>query len=143
MLAKIIGRGKKRASPKPRSVSTLKKNKPQGTHNSSTHIITTNDFEPQRLADTEGSTKRERNQPAPSPIFVPGITNMQQLTATVEQVVIHSPRCGTIASVAFILWRVKQAANKLCWLAAMCKYNTQGSYSYNHHSGQRGSTIDH
>jgi hypothetical protein len=58
---------------------------------------------------------------------------------------IHSPapRCGTIASVAFILWRVKQAANKLCWLAYMCKYNTQGSYSYNHCSGQRGSTIDH
>jgi hypothetical protein len=45
--------------------------------------------------------------------------------------------------VAFILWRVKQAANKLCWLASMCKYNTQGNYSYNHCSGQRGSTIDH
>jgi hypothetical protein len=42
---------------------------------------------------------------------------------------IHSPapRCGTIASVAFILWRVKQAANKLCWFASICKYNTQGS----------------
>jgi hypothetical protein len=42
---------------------------------------------------------------------------------------IHSPapRCGTIASVAFILWRVKQAANKLCWLASMCQNNTQGS----------------
>jgi hypothetical protein len=58
---------------------------------------------------------------------------------------IHSPapRCGTMASVAFILRRVKQAANKLCWLASMCKYNKQGSYSYNHRSGQRGSTIDH
>jgi hypothetical protein len=55
----------------------------------------------------------------------------------------HVPRCGTIASVAFILWRVKQAANKLCWLASTCKYNTQGSYSYNHCSGQRGSAIDH
>jgi hypothetical protein len=54
-----------------------------------------------------------------------------------------APRFGTIASVAFILWRVKQAANKLCWLASMCKYSTQGSYSYNHCSGQRGSTIDH
>jgi hypothetical protein len=44
---------------------------------------------------------------------------------------IHSPApcCGTIASVAFIPWRVKQAANKPCWLASMCKYNTQGSYS--------------
>jgi hypothetical protein len=44
---------------------------------------------------------------------------------------IHSPApcCGTIASVAFILWRVKQVANKLCWLASMCKYNTQGSYT--------------
>jgi hypothetical protein len=41
-----------------------------------------------------------------------------------------APRCGTIARAAFILWRVKQAANKLCWLASMCKYNTQGSYSY-------------
>jgi hypothetical protein len=41
-----------------------------------------------------------------------------------------APRCGIIASVAFIPWRVKQAANKLCWLASMCKYNTQGSYSY-------------
>jgi hypothetical protein len=45
------------------------------------------------------------------------------------------------------VWRlycgVKQAANKLCWLASMCKYNTQGSYSYNHCSGQRGSIIDH
>jgi hypothetical protein len=42
---------------------------------------------------------------------------------------IHSaaPRCGTIASVTFILWRVKQAANKLCWLASMCKYNTQAA----------------
>jgi hypothetical protein len=49
----------------------------------------------------------------------------------------------TIASVAFILWRVKKAANKQCCLASMCKYNTQGSYSYNHCSGQRGSTIDH
>jgi hypothetical protein len=31
---------------------------------------------------------------------------------------IHSPApsCGTIASVAFVLWRVKQAANKLCCL---------------------------
>jgi hypothetical protein len=45
--------------------------------------------------------------------------------------------------VASILWRVKQTANKLCWLASMCKYNTHGSYSYNHRSGQRGSTIDH
>jgi hypothetical protein len=35
-----------------------------------------------------------------------------------------------------------QAANKLCRLASMCKYNTQGSYSYNHCSGQKGSTID-
>jgi hypothetical protein len=51
-----------------------------------------------------------------------------------------APSCGTIASVAFILWRVKQAANKL---ASMCKYNTQGSYSYNHCSGQKKSTIDH
>jgi hypothetical protein len=58
---------------------------------------------------------------------------------------IHSPapRCGTIASVAFILWRVEQATNKLCWLASMCKYNMQGSYNYNHCSGQRGSKIDH
>jgi hypothetical protein len=58
--------------------------------------------------------------------------------------VIHSPapRCGTIASVAYMLWRVKQAANKLCWLGSMCKYNTQGSYNFNHCSGKRGSTLN-
>jgi hypothetical protein len=31
--------------------------------------------------------KHERKDPAPPPIFVSGITNMQQLTATIEQAV--------------------------------------------------------
>jgi hypothetical protein len=32
-------------------------------------------------------TKHERKDPAPLPMFVPEITNMQRLTATIEQVV--------------------------------------------------------
>jgi hypothetical protein len=73
------------------------------------------------------------------------IARIVHTTRQCYAVLIHSPapRCGTIGNVAFILWRVKQAANKLCWLASMCKYNTQGSYSYNHCCGQRGSTIYH
>jgi hypothetical protein len=42
-----------------------------------------------------------------------------------HQQTLYGNECDrTIASVAFVLWRVKQAANKLCWLASMCKYNT-------------------
>jgi hypothetical protein len=40
--------------------------------------------------ETEGNTKHKRKDPAPPPIFVPGITNMQRLTATIEQVVNRS-----------------------------------------------------
>jgi hypothetical protein len=47
----------------------------------------TNKFEALRNAETEGDTKHERKDPAPPPIFAPGITNMQRLTATIEQVV--------------------------------------------------------
>jgi hypothetical protein len=50
-------------------------------------IMTTNKFEALQHAETEGNTKHERKDPAPPLIFVPGITNMQRLTATIEQVV--------------------------------------------------------
>jgi hypothetical protein len=69
-------------------VSTLKKSKPQGTNNSSTQIITTNTSELLRHAETEGNSGHKRMEPAPPPpIFVGGITHMQRLTDTIEQVV--------------------------------------------------------
>jgi hypothetical protein len=40
-----------------------------------------------RHAETEANTKHERKDPAPPQRFVAGITNLQRLTATVEQVV--------------------------------------------------------
>jgi hypothetical protein len=40
-----------------------------------------------RHAETEGNTKHERKDPAPPQMFVAGITNLQRLTATIEQVV--------------------------------------------------------
>jgi hypothetical protein len=46
----------------------------------------TNKFEALRHAETESNTKQERKDPTPPPIFVSGITNMQRLTATIEQV---------------------------------------------------------
>jgi hypothetical protein len=80
-------RGKKRAWPRTTKVPTMKKNKLQGRNNHPPQITITNKFEALRHADTEGNIKHERKDPAlPSPIFVPGITNMQQLTATIEQV---------------------------------------------------------
>jgi hypothetical protein len=68
-------------------VSTPKKNKPQGTNNSTTQIITTNKSEPLRHAETEGNVWHEREDPAPTPMFVPGITHMQRLATTTEQVI--------------------------------------------------------
>jgi hypothetical protein len=65
----------------------MKKNKPQKTNNHPTQIMITNNFEDLRQAETEGDTKHERKDPAPPPIFVPGIINIQRLTATIEQVV--------------------------------------------------------
>jgi hypothetical protein len=72
-------------------------------------------------------------------IYLENITFYVLVVATLA--LFNRRECLTLTT--FILWRVKQAANKLCWLASMCKYNTQGSYSYNHRSDQRGSTIDH
>jgi hypothetical protein len=67
----VSGRGKKRASPKTTGVSTHRKNKTQGTNNSSTPIITTNEFEPLRQAETEENSGLERKEPAPPPFFFP------------------------------------------------------------------------
>jgi hypothetical protein len=85
---KVGRRGKKRASRKTTGVSTLKKNKPQGTNNSTTQIITTNKSEPLRHAETEGNSGHERKDPAQPPIFVAWITHLQRLTATSKQVVV-------------------------------------------------------
>jgi hypothetical protein len=65
----------------------MKKNKLQETNNHPPQITITNNFEALRHAEIEGDTKPERKDPAPPPIFVPGITNLQRLTATIEQVV--------------------------------------------------------
>jgi hypothetical protein len=68
-------------------VPTTKNNKPQETNGHPTQITTTNKSEALRHAETEGNTKHERKDPAPPPIFVPGITNMQRLKDIIEQVV--------------------------------------------------------
>jgi hypothetical protein len=62
-------------------------------------------------------------------IIRPEISAQKLLAINLISLQIHSPapRCGTIASVAFILWRVKQAANKQCWLASMCKYSCRAT----------------
>jgi hypothetical protein len=65
---------------------TMKKNKPQETNNHPPQITSTNKFVALRRAETEGNTKHERKDPAPPPIFVPGFTNIQRLTARIEQV---------------------------------------------------------
>jgi hypothetical protein len=65
----------------------MKKNKPQETHNQQRHIMISNKVKALRLAETEGNNKHETKDPAPPPIFVQGITDMQQLTARIEQVV--------------------------------------------------------
>jgi hypothetical protein len=46
-----------------------------------------NNFKALRHIETDGNTKHARKDPAPPPLFVPGITNMQRLTATIEEVV--------------------------------------------------------
>jgi hypothetical protein len=68
-------------------VPTMKTSKLQEINNYPTQITITNKSEALRHAKTEGNTKHERKDPAPPPIFAPGITNMQRLTATIEQVV--------------------------------------------------------
>jgi hypothetical protein len=62
----------------------MKKNMLQETNNHPHQITITNKSEALRHAETEGDTKHEIKDTAPPPIFVPGITNMQRLTATIE-----------------------------------------------------------
>jgi hypothetical protein len=78
----VSGRGKKQTRPRTTKVPTMKKNKLQGTNNHPPQIRLTDKFEALRHAETEGNTEHKRKDPAPPPIFVPGITNMQRLTAT-------------------------------------------------------------
>jgi hypothetical protein len=40
-----------------------------------------------RHAEIEGNTKHERKDPAPTPIFVAGITHLQRLRAAIEQAI--------------------------------------------------------
>jgi hypothetical protein len=63
----------------------MKENKLQETNNYPPRITITNKFEALRQAETEGNTEHERMDPAPPPIFSPGIKNMLRLTATIEQ----------------------------------------------------------
>jgi hypothetical protein len=65
----------------------MKKKKLLETNNYPPQITITNMFEALRHEETEGNTKHERKDPAPPPVFVPGITNMQRLTSTIEQIV--------------------------------------------------------
>jgi hypothetical protein len=83
----VSGRGKKRTGPRTTKVPTVKKNKPQETNNHPAHTTITIKFEVPRHAETDGNTKHGRQDPAPQPIFVTGITSMQRLTAAIEQVV--------------------------------------------------------
>jgi hypothetical protein len=83
----VSARGKKRTRPRTTKVPTMKKNKLQETNDHPRQITITNNFEALRHVEAEGDTKHERKDPAPPPIFVPGITNMQRLTATIEQAV--------------------------------------------------------
>jgi hypothetical protein len=83
----VSARVKKRPRPRATKVPTMKKNKLQETNDHPTQITITNMFETLRYAETEGDTIHESKDPAPPPIFVPGITNMQRLTATIEQVI--------------------------------------------------------
>jgi hypothetical protein len=64
----------------------MKKNKLQETNDHPPQITITNKFEVLQHGETEGDTKHDRKVPAPPPIYVPGITNTQRLTAIIEQV---------------------------------------------------------
>jgi hypothetical protein len=83
----VSGRSKKRTGPRTKRVPIMKKNKPQETNNHPTQITITNKSEAPRHAKTEDDTKHEIKNPTPHQISVPGITNMQRLTATIKQVV--------------------------------------------------------
>jgi hypothetical protein len=63
------------------------KNKPQDTSNHPIQLTTTLKCELLRHAETGGNTRHESQDPVPPPIFVSGITNMQRLSATIEQVI--------------------------------------------------------
>jgi hypothetical protein len=76
-----------RTGPRTTKVKIMKKNKLQETNNHPSGIPITNKFEALRHAEVEGNAKHGRKHPTPSPIFVPGITNLQRLTATIEQAV--------------------------------------------------------
>jgi hypothetical protein len=71
----VSARGKKGIRPRTTKVTTIKKNKVQETNDHRTQITITKKFEALRHAETEGDTKHERKDPAPIPIFFPGITN--------------------------------------------------------------------
>jgi hypothetical protein len=77
--------GKRSAGPRATKVPTMKKNKLQQTNIHPTQITITNMYEAVRQAETEGNNKHERKDPASTPIFVAGITNIQRLTAAIEQ----------------------------------------------------------
>jgi hypothetical protein len=90
----VSGRGKERTRPRTTKLPTIRKNKTQETNNHSTQLTITNRFKVLRDAETEGSSKQKRPfflvyycPPAPTPIFIPEATNMQRLTATIEQAV--------------------------------------------------------
>jgi hypothetical protein len=81
---------RKEQVPEPQKCQQWKRTRLQNTNSHPTQLTTTNKFEALRHADTEGNARHEREDPAPTPIFVPPITNMQWLTATTEQVVRES-----------------------------------------------------
>jgi 50S ribosomal subunit-associated GTPase HflX len=71
-------------------VPTLKRNELQETNNHPTQLTITNKFDALGHAETEGNTEHKTKDQAPPPIFVSRITNMQRLTATIEQAVYRS-----------------------------------------------------
>jgi hypothetical protein len=68
-----------RIIPQTGSMSFLNNHPPQ--------IQMTKKLEALRQAETKSNTKHEKKDLASPPIFAPGMTNMQRLTATTEQVV--------------------------------------------------------
>jgi hypothetical protein len=55
---------RKEQTPRTTEVPTMNRNKPQETNNHPTELTTSNKFEPLRHAETEGDTRRERQDPA-------------------------------------------------------------------------------
>jgi hypothetical protein len=73
----VSARSKKRTRPRTTKLPTMKKSKPQEINNHPPQTTITNKCEALQHAETEGHTEHERKNPAPPPIFFPGITNMQ------------------------------------------------------------------